>query len=303
MTLFQKSFVFLICGALAVGCTNRGGSFSDTDDETSQQLGDTMASIDEFGGTSGGGIALQQSFEKTMHRISPSEFKTPFWKNLFVSNAFAASCLASSTFNACASNTITREFDDCTGPFGGIWNGAITLSWGGTSANCQMQAEEDFLVREPNFAVTGFRGAELVVTKSGTFGQKLTWVSGSGDSRVFEFENDGIHRVFSTPSGAALFDFTTKTTSPITVTGALRSNRVVDGGVLRTTNNLNDVTCDFVPSDVTWDSTCTCAVSGAWSATCSDDTSYEVEITGCGTADVTRNDVTRSVEFDRCLEN
>ena len=95
-------------------------------------------------------------------------------------------------------------------------------------------------------------------------------------------------------------DYTSQTTSAITVTGTGRSSRTMSGGSLRVTNNLTAVTCDYVPTDVAWSTTCNCATSGTWSGTYSDGKSASIAITGCGTANVTLASDTQAVVFDRC---
>lgn len=283
------------------GCTNKGGNIvlSDTTDESAQQIGDAMASIDEAGGSSGQ-LALNQQIEKTFRRLSPRDLKPSLWNNFLIQPAFASGCFESDTFGSCSTNTIVRTFDGCSvGP--ATFDGTVTLTWGGTSSNCILQAIGDTIVREPNFSATGLRGATLAVSKTGTIGQKLEWISGTDDSRVFEFTNDGIRRVF-TKASATLFDFTTKTTEAITVTGANRGSRVLSGGNLKVTNNKSDVVCNYTPTDVTWNtSACNCPVSGTWDGECSDGKITKLDITGCGTADFTVDGETGSVEFDRCI--
>ncbi len=98
-----------------------------------------------------------------------------------------------------------------------------------------------------------------------------------------------------------LLDFTTTTTAEITVTGTKRSNRVLDGGELKVVNNRTDASCTFTPDNVKWSSTCNCATSGSWSGTCSNGTDVDLEITGCGTGDLTIEGDTFEVKFDHCI--
>ncbi|MCM2322947.1 MAG: hypothetical protein NDJ90_06760, partial [Oligoflexia bacterium] len=60
------------------------------------------------------------------------------------------------------------------------------------------------------------------------------------------------------------------------------------------------VSCSFSPSNVTWTSTCNCAVNGTWNGTCSDGKTASLDITGCGTATLTIDAITQDVAFDRC---
>lgn len=274
---------------------------SSTDiEETGQQIGEVMASIDESGG-SGGSIARDEevpNYEKTFDRLAGLTLWDKGYEFL-VPTANAATCLTGSTFSSCLGNVITRTFNDCT-IGGATLSGTVTLTWGGTSASCVMAAAADTVTRSPSFTLTGRRGATLTVSKTGSFGQRLTWSSGTGTSRILSFTNDGIRRVFTTSEGTVLFDFTTTTTDAITVTGTLRSNRVLSGGTLKVVNNLTNVSCSYVPTSVTWTSTCTCASSGTWEGTCTDGKTTNLTISGCGTASLTIGTDTQAFSFDRC---
>ncbi len=275
-----------------------GKSTSTTDiEETGQQVGDAMASIDESGGSSGT-LAQLDLNEKTLRRLAPPSFLETI-KDKIIPESYAATCALSSTFGSCSSNTITRNFNGCTIGTATL-TGTVTLAWGGSSASCVMSAANDYITRSPSFLLTGRRGATLTSTKTGTFGQKLTWTSGTGTTRVMSYSNDGIRRFFTDTSGTVTYDFTTTTTSAITVTGTSRANRVLSGGSLRVTNNLTSLSCDYVPTNVTWTSTCSCASSGTWSGSCSDGKTSTVTITGCGTASLVMGPDTQTLNFDRC---
>lgn len=237
-------------------------------EETAQQVGDVMASIDESGGNANGSTSLTR----------------------------AGSCASASTYGACAGSTIVRTFNGCT-IGGATLTGTVTLTWSG--GTCALGAANDTITRDPSFTLTGRRGATMTVSKTGAFGQRLTWQSGSGVNKVFAFDNDGIRRVIASGS-STLFDFTTTTTSPLIIQGTQRTNRLINAGTLRVANNLTSVTCDFTPVNVTWSATCNCADSGSWDATCSDGTSASVFITGCGTAIFTLGEARQAMNFDRC---
>lgn len=265
-------------------------------EETGQQVGDVMASIDESGG-SGGSLTRVESEIKTFERLAP-EGNLEALNRFFLTPAYAATCAAANTFGSCSGTTLVRTFGDCT-ILGATLSGTVTITWGGTATSCALLAAGDTITRVPAFTLTGRRGATLTVSKTGSVGQKLTWSSGSGSSKVFSFTNDGIKRVF-TLSGATLFDYTTETTEAITVTGTLRSSRVMNNGKLKVTNNLSGTSCTYVPSNVTWSATCNCASSGTWTGTCSDSKTSSITLTGCGTANLTVGDTTQSITFDRC---
>jgi hypothetical protein len=296
-------FLFVTAIGIAAACGIKDDSTVDIE-EIGQQVGDVMASVDESGG-SGGTIAYLDSTYKTFARVAPSEVR-PSWANwpswiehLIEPSAFAASCVLSSTFGSCSSNVITRSFGGCT-VLGTTLSGTVALTWAGTSTNCQMQAVNDYLTRSPSFTITGRRGATLTVTKSGTYGQKITWTGGLGTSKTFSFTSDGIQRVFTSSDGSKLFDYTTAVTSTMTITGTSRSNRTISGGNLQVTNNLTSVSCNFVPSGIEWTSTCNCPTAGSWTASCTDGKSSTLKITGCGSATLTLGDSTQNFTFDRC---
>jgi hypothetical protein len=83
--------------------------------------------------------------------------------------------------------------------------------------------------------------------------------------------------------------------------GSLREGRSLSGGTLRVTNNVNQVTCDFSPTNVTWGSPyCNCPTAGSGSATCSTGPGVTLSLTGCGTGTLTSGTLSQSVTFDRC---
>jgi hypothetical protein len=268
--------------------------------EGAQQIGDVMASIDEAGGNTGS-LALLHGQSKY---FAKKEKTLPGSAILGIIDIFnpiqqaeATACKDATTFNSCTNNVITRDFAGCT-VGSATFTGNVTLSYNdaGTDNTCQLASTGHSITRVPNFQVTGRREATLTVSKSGTVGQVITRGATAND---LTFSNDGIRRVFSA-AGEDLFDFTTLTTSNITITGAARNGRVLNGGNLRVTNNISNLSCNYVPTNVTWSSSCNCASSGSWTGTCSDGKSSAVEITGCGSAIITMSDKSESLTFDRC---
>lgn len=270
-------------------------------EETAQQLGDMMASLDESSGNTSGTLSRLEGEYRTFARVMPTAIGGTSIGSLVLPSAQAADCVTASNFGTCSVNTITRTFNGCT-IGGATLNGTVTLTWGGSSTSCQMNSAGATVARSPNFTITGRRSATLSVSKSSTTGtgQQLIWVSGSGTSKVFTFTSDGIRRVI-TVGGSTPYDFTTATTSAITITGTTRASRVMTGGAVRVTDNLTSVTCDYSPSNVTWSSSsCNCPTSGSWSGSCSNGKTSALTITGCGTATYTLGDQSQSFSFDRC---
>ncbi len=271
--------------------------------ETAQQIGESMASVDEAGGSSGSIATFEKSIQKDFERYSPNETNsTHAVASLFVNKAEAVSCFGFG-FGSCSSNTIVRNFSNCTVGSATL-SGDVTLVWGAGAAACTLSSTGQTITRSPNFTLTGRRSATLAVTKTGTIGQRLTWSSGSGISKVFAFSNDGINRKFTLANATVLFDQTTVVSGSLTVTGTSRASRVMTasaGNLLRVTNNLTSVSCNYTPTNVTWSSTsCNCPVAGSWAGSCSDGKTTTLDITGCGTGTYTEGTETQSVSFDRC---
>jgi Tfp pilus assembly major pilin PilA len=297
--------IILLAGASLVifGCKNNDTATTASDiEETAQQVGDMMASVDEAGrGTTA--IAfdqnLQNSIEKTFANYGFSQNKTNLWSQLiFIPTAQATSCSASA-YNCNGAGVVTRDFAGCTTGVA-TFTGTSTLTWSNLSASCTMTAAGESITHVPDITATGLRGATLRITKSGTVGQKLTWASGTGMSRVLNYSNDGIRRVF-TAGSSTLFDMTAITTSDLVITGTDRSSRIINSGALLVTNNLNAINCSYVPSNVTWSSvSCNCPVSGSWTGTCSDGRNTTLNITGCGTATYTDGISTVGLNLYRC---
>ena len=274
--------------------------------ETAQQIGDVMASVDEVGGA-GGNIAsntIQNSIEKTFKRYAPGELDESHKSmiaNILQPQALAATC-SGAGFAMCSGRVMTRTFNNCTVGTA-TFSGTVTSTWGGvSSSDCTLGTTAGgTITREPNFTVTGRRGATLAVTKSGGgIGQRLTWTAGLSTAKQFTFTNDGINRKF-TINSTVLFDQTTTTTSAITVTGTDRANRVMNGGVLNVSNAVTGISCDYQPTNVTWSTGCNCPTSGSWAGSCSDGkTSSLVLSTTCGQATYTVGTDTQSITLDRC---
>jgi hypothetical protein len=262
--------------------------------ESAQQIGDVMASVDESGGTTNGTMVMMESHRRF---IAARERAATSGALLFLNSlgllpsAQAVAC-QDTTFSGCASSQKVRDLGGCT-IGSATFTGDITLQF--SDSSCVLNSDGDSVDRNPDFTVTGMRGANLSVTRTGTYGQRVTRVT-SGN---FTFANDGVRRLF-TLAGQTLFDYTTRTTSPIGITGTSRSDRVMTGGQLRVTNNVSGVNCTYAPTNVTWASTCNCATSGSWAGTCSDGKSTSVLITGCGTGTIAIGEDSESLTFDRC---
>lgn len=319
----MKKTVLILAASLSLfGCKKDGDETTAADiEETAQQIGDVMASMDEQGGDDGSVVASENiRIRKTFERYNqdPPASVANNVMSILVSPAEAVACYTSGVgygWGTCTGRTLTRSFNDCSIGTTAVLSGDVTLTWSGSGTNCTWGGAPvagDAIKRVPNFTITGRRGATLTVSAKkvdGTTvsnGQLLSFVSGSSPNMVFNFTNDGVRRKFTSVAGATLFDQTTTVASgtPIVVTGNSRSNRIMNGGFLVVTDTLNGVICQFSPSNVTWNSTaCNCPVQGSWSGSCDNGKSVSLDITGCGTGTYSEGSETTSVTFDRCSSN
>jgi len=272
-----------------------------TPSEVASQLGDVMATIDEAGrGTT------------TIAHYTPA-FNSSSAKNAAVDNlmfalfpqAQAATC-NTAEFSGCSANSVLRNFNSCT--IGGyVLTGSVAMTWTGGS-NCEMSGVGQAIRITPSYTVAG-NNMSLSATKTGTYGTTLTWASGSGTTRVLSYVNDGINRSLSF-NGTVLLSLNTRTVTSLTVTGTLRTSRVLSGaaGALEIINATAGETCTFQPVSVAWGSSnCNCATSGQWTGSCTSMGNFSMIITGCGIANLTytENGVAKNqtVSLDRCVQN
>lgn len=301
----KKTTLLLILSTLLIySCkkAEKDESYSvDTTNETAQQVGDAMASMDESGGSTSGGVASLEikSYEKAFARLSAGETSKSenIFKTLFP-RAEAAACNTVS-FSSCSSSQKIRNVTGCTTAGGGSMDGNITLTFAGSgAASCTLPNATDSVSRKPNYSITGLRGATFSVSATST-GHTLTRLN----STDFNFTNAGIRRTFVTPKGTTLLDVTSATGSAISVVGTSRNNRTMSGGSLVITNNLTSVACTLVPSSVQWTSACNCPTAGSWAGSCTDSSTFQVAFgSTCGETTVTKDGVSTTVTMDRCQQ-
>jgi hypothetical protein len=279
--------------AAGAGCRRAGAT---DQDQLGAAVGEVMASIDES--TSGSGATAQL----LPILRTPDALRTPRWQRLFdlVPPVYAASCWQSA-FAACASGVRTRTFDACTiGP--STLTGSVSLTFS-DSAACTIAGAGESVHRMADFTLTGPYGGTLAVTSTGG-GQTLTRTATG-----FEYTVQGMQRVLTGPGGRTLFDVSTRTTSPIAITGSSRADLVIASGALEVSHNLAGYKVTFVPENLAWSPTCNCAVSGRLTGTVQgggsklDGKSASIDLMGCGHADVSIDGDTESVTLDRCAGN
>lgn len=268
--------------------------------EVANQLGSMMATVDEAGR---GSVTIASFTSPTiLQKLEPQSTSVA---QLFIPKANAANC-GLSDFGSCNSNTVIRNFNSCS--IGGyVLTGSVSVNWtGGTT--CALTAPTQAIRITPNYTVAG-NNASLTETKTGAVGVTLTWASGSGTAKVFNYVNDGVNRTL-TYNGSTLLSLNTRTVTPITVTGSARGSRVLSSaaGAFEITSATTSEVCTFQPNSVSWGAAnCNCATSGQWAGTCSTMGSYTMTITGCGAATIAYTDngaaKTQAVSLDRCVQN
>ncbi len=289
----MRSWKMGVMSAVAVAAVGSAGCRKESLSDQGQigaTVGEVMASANESASAGTSTAALTPVFR------TPDELRGPLWRRAagaLLPSASAAACYPF-TFSACSSGVRTETFSSCT--FGSVSvDGSVTLDFSDT-AGCAL-APGDSVTRTADFTVTGAYGGTLTVSSPGG-GQTLTRTATG-----FEFAVGGIERVLAGPRGTSLFDISTETTTPLSITGSA-GTFVIASGTLVVTHHLAGYAVSLTPSNLTWAPTCNCAVSGSLSGTVSggkdDGKSATVTLTGCGTADVTIDGDTESVTMDRC---
>jgi hypothetical protein len=281
----------LVWGATggASGC--RKQSLADQE-QIGAAVGEVMASVDES--TKGSGATARLPILRM-----PDELQAPLWRQVFdgvVRTAYAGSCVQA-LFGSCNSGVRTRAFGQC-GIGAATLDGMVTLTFSDTRS-CAVASVGDSVNRTADFTLTGPYGGTLAVS-SPAGGQVLTRTATG-----FDYTVPGMHRVLTGPAGRTLFDISTRTTAPIHLTGSSRSDLVIASGALEVSHNLAGYEVTLVPENLTWTSSCNCAVSGKLTGTVAgggklDGKSASVTLTGCGQAEVDIDGDTETVTLDRC---
>jgi hypothetical protein len=286
----RNPMVLLAVSAVLAGGACRKQTLADQE-QIGASIGEVMASVDES--TKGSGATARLPILRM-----PDEMKGPLWRQIFdgvVHTAYAASCLQSS-FGACTAGTRMRTFDNCAIGAATLV-GSVALSYSDTSS-CAVTVAGDSVTRSGSFTLTGPYGGTLAVNAVGG-GQTLTKTAVG-----FDYSVPGMERVLTGPGGHTLFDISTRTTTPIHITGTSRADLVIVSGALEVSHNLAGYTVTLSPQNLTWSASCTCAVSGTLTGTVSggkhDGQSASVTLTGCGQAEVTIDGESDSVTMDRC---
>lgn len=288
--LWVAATVSLACGS--IGC--RKMATDDDQEQIADSVGEAMASLDE----SVQGAPAAALVPPVPMLRTPAELRAPWWRRALdgVSPTAEAAACWPSTFSACTGGTRTRTFDSCTLGIATL-DGAVTLSFT-RNALCIVATAGDAVTRNADFTLTGPFGGTLAVS-SANGGQTLTKTATG-----FEYTVQGMKRVLTGPGGHTLFDVSTRTTSPIVITGSSRADLVIVSGTLEVSHNLAGYKVSLTPQNLAWSSNCNCAVSGSLTGTIAggrlDGKSATVALTGCGQADLTIDGDSQNVILDRC---
>ncbi len=303
-----KIILFLISTLTLFACNKveEGQYQVDATDEMAQQVGDSMVSVDEFGGTTTGTISQLNStgYEKSFARLSRGQnvLTKIFNQNisdLFIAKSYAATACNVVPFQCNGAGASSRTFSECTLPGGGALSGSVNLTYTGSgTGTCTIPANGDRVVRAPNYEVRGLRGAIFKVSPL-TTGQSLTRASAS----TFNLNSTGIRRTFTTGEGKVVLDMSSLTTSALTINGSTRGVRSLSnsGGVM-IIDNLTSGSCSMTPFNVQWTSGCNCPTSGNWSGSCTDGLALTVAFGGatCGETTITKGSAVKILTMDRC---
>jgi hypothetical protein len=289
-----------------LGCGKRENLGVSTQDLLADQMGDLLASIDEFSGASGNfllghSINRASSVKGQVVFLQPPPLdglftREPSILSEVLPSANASSCLGS-LLGSCevdgSGHKLVRTLSNCTIGSATL-SGSIELKFS-SATSCHLGDLGSTATRKPNFEITGPAGGKFVTDTMGSYGQRMAHT----DSGVFSFESDGIRRRLIVGI-TTIASFITRTESAMTLTGDFRNNRVLSGGKLIVENVTNQTQCSFIPSSVQWSLTCNCPTSGSWSISCSDGVVGSLTHQSCTEASFVLDGVTKTVKFARC---
>jgi len=288
----------LALSALAIGVMAgcRKEPSGNDDGQIGAAVGEMMASLDE---SAQGNVTADLLPLLPALRI-PDALRGSLWHRAALAlfpSAEAATC-GEAAFSACSAGIRTRTFSSCSLASVATLDGSVSLAFTARPL-CTLAVAGDAVTRSASFSVTGLYGGMLTVTSPGG-GQTLTQTAAG-----FEYKVGGMERTLTGAAGRTLFDITTRTTTPLAITGSSRADRVIVSGTLEVTHHLAGYGVSLTPDHLAWSASCNCATSGRLTGLVSggarDGKSATVELTGCGEADVTIDGQTESITLDRCV--
>lgn len=258
----------------------------------------------ESGVTSIGGIADEQSNGSFASNRMTFETYALKAKNLVLPEAWAASC-SRAALASCSAGTRSETYSSCQLPYSSrTMTGQVTLSY--SDAACSLSNTGDQVERSYNLAINGLYGGVLNISsashtdyRGNTFGGGGRLIKTAGGWTV---EVLGKNKRF-TRAGRELFNISTRTLSPISVTGSLsRASRVVNGGSFEVIHNKAQFVATYVPSNLTWSSSCCHPISGSLAVTYSGSVTGTSSVTfnGCGTATMLKDGLSSQITLNYC---
>src|SRR4051812_20935494 len=217
-TLAPMVLAMAVVAAGSLGASCRKPELADQE-QIGATVGELMASLDES--TKGSGATARLPILRM-----PDELRGPVWRQVYdgvVRTAYAGGCVQA-LFAACSSGVRTRAFDQCSIGAATL-DGMVTLTFSDTRS-CAVLAAKDWVNRSADFTLTGPWGGTLQVSSPG--GGQLLTKSASG----FDYSVPGMRRVLTGPGGRTLFDISTRTTTPIQLSGSSRADLVMVSGAL-----------------------------------------------------------------------
>lgn len=258
----------------------------------------------ESGITSIGGVADEQSngsFASNRMTFETYAYKA---KNLLMPEAWAASC-SRAALAACSAGVRSETYSSCQLPYSSrTMTGQVTLSY--SDASCSLSSTGNQVERSYNLAINGLYGGALNISsashtdyRGNTFGGggRLTKTAGGWTVEVL-----GKNKRFSR-AGRELFNISTRTLTPISVTGSLsRSSRVVNGGSFEVIHNKAQFVATYVPSNLAWSSACCHPISGSLAVTYAGSVtgSSSVTFNGCGLATMVKDGLSSQITLNYC---
>lgn len=293
----------LLGAAFSVSCKGvdeQVGSQSVVSDPQTEALESAMTVVSgQADDATGGTFALQTtSMSSKVAQLSVA---------LFGDSARASNC-GRAFDQACNTSVGTKSitYTDCavgSRPF--TLNGSVTLTYSNNS--CLLNVG-DSVVRTYDHTIAGPRGLSIETTSVLRADYRGTQIGGGGrlshtGANSWTIDILGKHKIGSFRD-RSIFDVSVRTTTPVAISGSLaRSGRTVSSGALEVNHNRAQFTATYqVTQPLVWNSSCCHPVSGALSATYAGSLSGSgtVSFNGCGSADLTKDGVTRTLSIGYC---
>lgn len=294
----MKSLILIaLVMSVTLGCSKK-------EEDGSSLTVNSVEAVVESGVTMLSGMADEESGSSLALETKANELKPSIFEQAFVSRAYADSC-SRAYYQSCSSGVRSVDYNACTVPYTlRSLNGNVTLTY--SDSSCSMATTGNTTTRTYNIDITGTRGGKISHS-SDTYtdysgdayggGGRLT-KTGSG----WNLDILGRHTQF-TYNGLEIFNVSTRTLSPVSVTGSLsRSSRVMSGGQIEVNHNLAAFTATMVPQNLQWSGSCCHPISGSLDVTFSGSKTGTATVTfaGCGTATVDQDGQSNSIQLLYC---